>query len=31
MAKIILSDALWAEIEPILPEQKPSPKGGRPP
>ena len=30
MAKL-LPDGLWAIIEPILPEYKPSPKGGRPP
>ena len=25
-----IPDALWAEIEPILPPEKPKPKGGRP-
>lgn len=30
MAKL-LPDGLWAIVEPILPEHKPSPKGGRPP
>lgn len=31
MAKPLLSDELWALIEPILPAYRPSPKGGRPP
>lgn len=31
MAKEILPDALWAEIEPLLPPHRPRPKGGRPP
>lgn len=31
MAKPLLSDELWNEIEPLLPPQKRSPKGGRPP
>ena len=31
MAKPLLPDALWAIIEPLLPPQAPSPKGGRPP
>src|SRR4051812_27764443 len=31
MAKPLLSDELWAIIEPLLPERVPSPKGGRPP
>ena len=31
MAKEILPDALWAEIEPLLPSPPPRPKGGRPP
>jgi putative transposase len=25
-----ISDAFWAEIEPLLPPEKPKPKGGRP-
>ena len=31
VAKPLLSDQLWAIIEPLLPPQVPSPKGGRPP
>jgi len=31
MAKPLLPDGLWAQIEPLLPKRKPSPKGGRPP
>jgi transposase len=31
MAKPLLSDELWEIIEPILPKQQISPKGGRPP
>lgn len=31
MAKVRVSDTLWEEIESLLPEQKRSPKGGRPP
>ena len=31
MAKPLLSDELWAIVEPMLPERVPSPKGGRPP
>ena len=31
MAKPLLSDELWQIIDPILPEPKPCPKGGRPP
>jgi transposase len=30
MAKPLVSDALWAEIEPLLPPEPPKPKGGRP-
>jgi transposase len=31
MAKPIVSDELWAAIEPLLPCRPPRPKGGRPP
>ena len=31
MAKPIVSDELWAAIEPLLPSRPPRPKGGRPP
>jgi transposase len=31
MAKPIVSDELWAVIEPLLPSRQPRPKGGRPP
>jgi transposase len=31
MAKTLVSKALWHEIAPLLPEPRPSPKGGRPP
>ena len=31
MAKPLVSDELWAVIEPILPSRPKSPKGGRPP
>ena len=31
MAKQIVSDELWAEVEPLLPEPPPRLKGGRPP
>ena len=31
MAKKRVTEALWAAIAPLLPEHKPSPKGGRPP
>jgi transposase len=30
MAKPLLTDELWLRIEPLLPQHKPSPKGGRP-
>lgn len=30
MAKSLVSDELWAVIEPLLPPQPPRPKGGRP-
>jgi transposase len=30
MARELLPDALWAEIEPLLPPQPPKPNGGRP-
>ena len=30
MAKQIVSDGLWEIIEPLLPEEPPKPKGGRP-
>lgn len=30
MARELLPDALWAEIEPLLPKERPKPKGGRP-
>jgi len=30
MAKPLVSDALWAAVEPLLPLARPSPKGGRP-
>ena len=30
MAKQLVSDELWAIVEPLLPEEPPKPKGGRP-
>ena len=30
MAKPLVSDDLWAAIEPLLPAERPKPKGGRP-
>ena len=30
MAKPLVSDALWAVVEPLLPVEPPKPKGGRP-
>ena len=31
MAKPLVTDELWAEIEPLIPKHPPRPKGGRPP
>lgn len=31
MAKPLVSDALWALVEPLIPSTPPSPKGGQPP
>ena len=31
MAKPLVSDELWAKVEPLLPARKARPKGGRPP
>jgi len=31
MAKPLLDDELWTVVEPLLPEHKPHPKGGKPP
>ena len=31
MARRLVSDELWAVVEPLLPPPKPRPKGGRPP
>ena len=30
MPKLLIEDALWSVIEPILPPEEPKPKGGRP-
>jgi transposase len=30
MSKTLVSDELWASIEPLLPKEPPKPKGGRP-
>jgi transposase len=30
MAKELLTDELWEAIEPLLPEERPKPNGGRP-
>ena len=30
MAKVLVPDALWAIVEPLLPKHEPSPKGGHP-
>jgi transposase len=31
MAKLLVTDKLWALVEPLLPKHTPSPKGGQPP
>ena len=31
MARVLLTDELWARIEPLLPKRPPRPRGGRPP
>lgn len=31
MSKLVVSDELWALVEPLLPQRTPSPKGGQPP
>jgi len=31
MAKPLVSDALWALVEPLIPKHTPNPKGGQPP
>ena len=31
MARLLVSDALWERIEPLIPKREPNPKGGRPP
>ncbi|MCI0755585.1 transposase, partial [Roseomonas vastitatis] len=30
MAKPLISDELWSVIKPLLPPERPKPKGGRP-
>lgn len=30
MGKLLVSDELWKVVEPLLPAEKPKPKGGRP-
>ena len=30
MAKLLVTDELWALVEPLLPRHEPSPKGGKP-
>ena len=30
MAKLLVTDELWALVEPLLPKHEPSPKGGKP-
>jgi transposase len=30
MSKLLVSDELWAVVEPLLPPESPKPKGGRP-
>ena len=30
MAKTLVTDELWAVVEPLLPPESPKPKGGRP-
>ena len=30
MSKLLVTDELWAVVEPLLPEHEPSPKGGQP-
>jgi len=30
MSKALVSDELWAVVEPLLPQERPKPKGGRP-
>jgi len=31
MSKILVTDDLWALVEPLIPKRQPSPKGGQPP